>query len=237
EQAGWQVPEQFGDAAGEYRQARSGAVVFDASPRSKVEVRGPDAARFLHNLSSNDILGLAPGASCEAFLLNAKARVLGHVVISRATGPDGETFWLDAAPGFGGKIAQHLDRFLVSEQVEIADRTTAFAQLHLAGPAAPSLVSTLGLASPRRNDALGIPGFDLVCGPEQAPDLWKALVAAGARPAGLLAYEPLRIEAGTPVYGLDVDESVLAPEVGRTRQAISYTKGCYLGQEPVVRVR
>jgi folate-binding protein YgfZ len=89
----------------------------------------------------------------------------------------------------------------------------------------------------RRRDRLGVPGIDVVCLPDEAASLWQSWVAAGARPAGLEAYEVLRVEAGTPVYGKDIDESNLAPEVGRTARAISYTKGCYLGQEPIVRVR
>jgi folate-binding protein YgfZ len=240
EQAGWLVPEHFGDPAEEYRQARTGAVVFDVSPRSKVMLRGADAAKFLHNLCSNDIIGLADGATCEAFLLNIKARVIAHVLVTRPLGgPGTPTLWLDATPGFGDKIVKHLDHFLISEQVEIVDWTAELAQLHLAGPLARTIgpgAMPLG-AILRRNDALGLPGLDFICPRAEAPALWQALVAAGARPAGLRAYEPLRIEAGTPEYGRDVDETVLAPEVGRTRQAISYTKGCYLGQEPVVRIR
>src|SRR5207244_9673945 len=68
-------------------------------------------------------------------------------------------------------------------------------------------------------------------------EMWQTLTAAGAHPAGSQAYELLRVEAGTPLYGVDVDENNLAMEVGRTPQAISFTKGCYLGQEPVVRSR
>jgi len=82
-----------------------------------------------------------------------------------------------------------------------------------------------------------LPGYDLVCQRAEAAALWQALMSAGARPAGLEAYEILRIEAGTPIYGIDIDETNLAPEVARTRQAISYAKGCYLGQEPIVRIR
>jgi folate-binding protein YgfZ len=89
----------------------------------------------------------------------------------------------------------------------------------------------------RRHDALGVPGVDILCPPDRAESLWQAFTAAGARPAGFQAYHTLRVEAGTPAYGPDLDENTFAPEVGRVPQAISYAKGCYLGQEPVVMAR
>jgi folate-binding protein YgfZ len=259
EDAGWIVPARFGDAAAEYRQAQKKAALFDVSPRGRVQLRGADAARFLQGLCSNDVLGLAPGDGCEAFLLNVKGRVVAHVFVSRvALGDGGTVLWLDTAPGQAPKIRDHLNHFLISEDVEITVRGD-LAQLYLAGPQAAEILERLfgpevrGLkehqhvARPfrsdpvavtvRRLDPLGVPSFDLVCLPAQAPELWRALTELGARPAGLEAYEALRIEAGTPVYGKDIDESHLGPEVGRTAQAISYKKGCYLGQEPVCRIR
>jgi folate-binding protein YgfZ len=88
----------------------------------------------------------------------------------------------------------------------------------------------------RRHDPLGLPGYDLVCLTARAVDVWQRLTAAGAGLAGLDAYEVLRVEAGTPVYGADIDENRFVVEVGRT-DAICYTKGCYLGQEPIVMAR
>jgi glycine cleavage system T protein len=254
EDVGWLVPAHYGDATAEYRQACERAALFDVSHRGKVEVAGKDAGTFLHNLCSNDTKNLAVGAGCEAFFLTVQARVVGHALIHR----DGrDAFWLDLAPGLAEKVLKHLDRYLISEQVEFADRTRALAQFHLAGPEAksileqalpvklPDLVASqqvqgilAGAPCPiRRHDPLGLPGYDILCPVSQAESVWQALTAAGARPAGLQAYEVLRIEAGTPVYGVDMDETNLAPEVGRTKQAISYAKGCYLGQEPVVRIR
>src|SRR5262249_18734472 len=89
----------------------------------------------------------------------------------------------------------------------------------------------------RRHDPLGVLGYDIVCLNALAPGLWRMLTESGAKPAGLEAYETLRIEAGTPVYGRDIDENRFAFDVGRTARAISYEKGCYLGQEPIVMAR
>jgi folate-binding protein YgfZ len=250
EEAGFPVPAHFGDPAAEYEAARGGAAVFDVSHRGKVEVAGPDAARFLHNLTSNDVLHLAPGAGCEAFLCTAKARVVAYLLLWNQPRPDGTPgFWLDLAPGMAPPTIKHLDYYLISEQVELADRTAEIAQVYLAGPGAPDVLARVFPAQPpleplrggpgpvRRHDALGVPGYDVLAAAPSAAMLWQSLVAAGARPAGREAFEALRIEAGTPAHGRDIDESTFAPEAGRTAQAVCYTKGCYLGQEPIVMAR
>jgi folate-binding protein YgfZ len=256
EETGFAVPAHFGDVAAEYHHARTGAVVADLSHRGKVEARGADAARFLHNLSTNDVLRLAPGRGCEAFLTTNKAKVIAYLRIFRQDAPDGPSFWLDIAPGAAGKVLQHLDRFVISEQVEFTDHTGELGQIHLAGPNAPALVKeVLGCDPPafnelvpavvrpgaavgpqvRRTDALGVPGFDLVGA--GAAEWWRRLTGAGAQPIGRDACEILRVEAGLPREGADIDENTFAPEAGRIVEAICYTKGCYLGQEPIVMAR
>ncbi len=256
EDAGFLVPAHFGDSDTEMAQARSGAVLFDLSHRGKLEVAGNDAVKFLHNLSSNDVKGLAPDTGCEAFFCTATAKVIAHALLYRCP-PEGkrEKLALDVAPGLSAKVMKHLDRHLISEDVEFADRTRDLVQFHLAGPAAPALLgrlfgsevalsplqqqhASLGGADwvVRRHDPLGLPGFDVLGPLDRAEELWLRL-REEARPAGRQAYEVLRIEAGTPLYGADVDETTFAPEVARTRQAISYGKGCYLGQEPIVMAR
>jgi folate-binding protein YgfZ len=234
EDAGWEVPLHFQGVNSEYAAAREGAALFDLSHHAKVEVSGADARTFLHNLCTNDVRGLAAGAGCEVFLTTAKAKVVAHGYLFH----DGAAFWLDLAPGMADKVIRHLDHFLISEQVEFADRTRVLAQLHLAGPRAEALLRHATAAGQvRRYDCLGVPGYDLLCPPEEAAALWQALTNGGAVPAGLQAFEALRVEAGTPRYGVDLDDNTFAPEAGRTAQAICYTKGCYLGQEPIVMAR
>jgi folate-binding protein YgfZ len=104
--------------------------------------------------------------------------------------------------------------------------------LHAASATAHAILCQI-----RRHDRLGVGGYDVLCPAQAAESIWTALTAAGARPAGSQTWEVLRIEAGTPAQGSDVDETTFAPEVERTAQAICYTKGCYLGQEPVVMAR
>lgn len=243
----------------DYEYARTDAALFDQSQRGKIEVRGKDAPTFLHNLCTNDIENMPLGAGCEAFFCTNRAKVVAHVLIYHVRLADGQNaFWLDTAAGLNEKLVQHLNRYIIAEQVEVADRTAEFTQVHLAGPNAKAVLAraladevpdlellqhmerTFGVnvhSHIRRNDLLGLPGYDIVCLNELAPGLRRMLTDAGAKPAGLEAYEILRVEAGTPEYGKDIDEDRFAFDLGRTAQAISYSKGCYLGQEPIVMAR
>jgi folate-binding protein YgfZ len=256
--SGWRMPSDFGDFLAEYQSVRTQAVVFDQSARGKVQLTGPDAANFLHNLCTNDILNLPVGGGCEAFFTTATAKIVEHALIYHVRSANGQdALWLDVAPGRAARLVEHLERYHIAERFEIADRTQEFAQLHLAGPTARVVLqSALGAEVPnlepwqhmertigesatchiRRNDALAIEGYDLVCLAARGAAVWNALLAAGASPAGATCYEILRIEAGTPLIGRDLDESRFVLEVGRGN-AVSYSKGCYLGQEPIVMAR
>jgi len=237
----------------------AGAMVFDRSPRAKIELTGPHAAPFLHNLCSNDVKGLAVGDGCELFFADKTARYVGfgnvyHLILS-----DGRhAFWLDLPVGSGTRMIQHLDKFLVSEQVEFAERTAEFCQFHLAGDGAAKILSFL-IQEPmpelanhqhmvrtideripcniRRNDHLGVPGYDLVMLHSRAQAVWERAIAAGANPMGELAYQGLRIRAGYPDEPAELDGTVRVMEVDRPQTAISDKKGCYLGQEPIVMAR
>lgn len=241
-----------------YQQATEQAVLFDLSSRSKIELIGPEALMYLNNLCTQDVKSLPIGAGCEAFLTTAKAKIVAHVLIGHFARPgDGAFVLLDTVPGQAGKVLAHLNHFLISEQVELADRTDSLGQFHVCGPKAENaLQESLGepvaelqelgnrtLVGPggelifvRRNDALALPGYDLLCPTAIAAELSGRLTSVGTTTAGPEIWETLRIEAGLPVYGLEMDDNRLAMEVGRTR-AISYTKGCYLGQETIVMAR
>lgn len=259
EVAGWQVPAYFGDVNAEYQYARTGCALLDVSSRGKIELTGPEAGMFLHNLSSNDINGLPVGGGCEAFFCNQRARVFMMLNVYLLRLHDGQAaYHLDLPPGTNEATLKHLDHFRISEQVEFSDRTSDFAQMHLAGPTARAalakalvddvpdleehqhMIRTFGTqatCSIRKVSRLGLPGYDILCLNSRAAIVWQMLVRASARPMGATAAEILRVEAGTPRMGQDVDENTFAPEVGRTAQAISYNKGCYLGQEPIVMAR
>ena len=230
------ISNHYGDPQEEYRAAREHAALFDLSDRGKIELAGKEALFFLNNLCTNDVKNLSVGSSCEAFLCTAKAKVVAHILVGHHPS---DVLLLHFEPGQEERVLNHLNHYLISEQVEITDRTKELGQFHLCGPKAHSLLEKdLPESMPFfRNDPLGLPGFDLFFSADKTQEVWQSLVNAGPRPAGRDTWEMLRIEAGTPVYGKDIDENRLVMEVGRTQQAISYTKGCFLGQEPIVMAR
>jgi folate-binding protein YgfZ len=250
------APDHFGDSLAEYEAACHVAVILDRSALSKIEIRGRDRVKFLHNLCTNDIKGLAAGRGCEAFFTTVQGKIMAYVRVFAGA----EAIWIDTVPGGAAALLAHFDRYLIMEKVEIADRTTDFAQLMLVGPRAKEIVSAVAESSvpdPRSlkhadlsisgaacrlicNGSLQVPGFELRVPASHTSAVWQRLwqlgQPIGLRPAGEQAYQTLRVEAGLPVYGLDIDESNLPQEVGRNKLAISFTKGCYLGQETVARI-
>jgi folate-binding protein YgfZ len=241
----------------EYQAACERAALFSCMPRSRIRVSGPEAAFFLHNLCTNDIKNLAEGAGCEIFLCNARARVLAHGWVYRWPGGD-PTFWMDVEGGPEMAVFQHLNRHWISEQIDLQNRSAATVQAYLAGPAAAAMLQTVlggavagmaplntshwrldgvGTVQVFRNDRFGLPGFDLVWLQDGAEAMGRLLMEQGPVLAGPVATEILSVEAGLPRFGFEMDENRAVFEVGRAKQAISYTKGCYLGQEPIVMAR
>src|SRR5262249_40235608 len=159
-----------------------------------------------------------------------KAKVVAHGYAYHVRLYDNRpALWLDLPPGLAEPVIKHLDHFVISEQVEFADRTREFAQVHLAGPEAKSVLEkalvddlrhrtrTFGDTAPagiRRRDVLDMPGYDIVCLHNRAATVWEFLGRAGAKPAGSEAFRILRVEAGTPEFGPDIDENVFAFDVG-----------------------
>ncbi len=241
----------------DYHAAITTAALFDTCTAGKIEVSGPDGPKFLTNLSTNDLRAMPLGGGCETYFLDHKAKTLFVAWAYHILNAGKHAIWLDTTPGRGAKLFAHLDRYLISEAVELADVTEQYAQFHLAGPrAADVLTSALGDQLPdlaefqhmerafgrvpcsiRRHDRLGGAGWDLVCPRAVAVGVSQMLVAAGATLAGPDTFETLRIEAGTPVYGVDIDESRFVMEIARVPRAVDYTKGCFIGQEPIIMAR
>jgi folate-binding protein YgfZ len=215
-------------------------------------VTGRDRAAFLHALVTNEIKGLSPGQGCETALLDVHGKVQALLRVWALE----DRLVVTTPPGLAPAVLATLDRYLFSEKAELRDATGEWAVLLVAGPQAPALAARLtGAAVPERPWAhvpARVDGVEVrlirgggetgeaevwLVGPAVAgPRLWSALAGAGARPVGLMAREALRIEAGTPLWGHDVDPTVLLPEIP-SAHLVSHTKGCYLGQEVVVRIR
>jgi folate-binding protein YgfZ len=218
----------------DYKAALEGVAFFDLRDNGKFEVAGPDACAFLNNLCTQDVKNLPVGAGCEAFLTTAKARVIAHVWITHR---EVNTLWLDMVAGQAEKVVKHLDHYLISEKVELADRTQNYGMLRLVGPKTADLLTTLAIKPSRRHRLLALDGADLFFPIGEFASLRQRLVEEGAVAASSATYQILRVEAGLPEYGIDIDENRLATEVGRSAEAICYTKGCYLGQETIVMTR
>jgi folate-binding protein YgfZ len=249
---GLELPLDYGDPAVEYAAVRHAVGLIDAGDAGVAEVTGRDRAVFLHAMLSNDIKGLAPGRGCRAAFLDVHGKVQALLVVWALE----DRILLVTPHAMGAKVVADLDRYLFSEKASLRDATGELALLVLAGPAAPAVARRLtGAEAPeepwahvatrlggidvrlvRGGAETGEPELWVVGAAAAGGQLWSALLGAGARPVGLTARESLRIEAGTPRFGHDVDQTVLLPEMP-SQHLVSSTKGCYLGQEVVVRIR
>ncbi len=258
ENGGQPIARDYGSAAAEYAFLRETAAVVDLSHRGRLCVTGADRARFLHGQVTNAVKDLKPDEGCYAALVTAKGRLVSdlHVHCLR------DELLLDLEPGFAERVRARLEEFVIADDVQVVDVAPHYAHIGVLGPAAPELVGRLGLAldglpgrgqsrqvndpgwgevvcahQPRGAEA----GFDLFVpigvGVEFAGRLLTEARTAGGGLAGWDAMELVRVEAGIPRFGADMDETNLAPEAGIEERAISYQKGCYIGQEVIARIR
>jgi folate-binding protein YgfZ len=223
----------------QYRQLREECGLLDRSARGKLLVSGSEAAEYLQGQLTNDIEALAPGEGCYAALLDRKGHMQADMRVLRlAEGPD---LWIDTEPQTAEVTRRHLETYKIGRQVEVEDVGATRAILSLIGPAA---VSTAGAPSPtpyRSADAVvcGVEcsvvgsedGIDLIAAAEEADRLRAGLVSAGAVEVDEAAAEIVRIESGRPRFGAEMSNSTMPAEAG-----VSFTKGCYIGQEPVARL-
>ncbi len=245
------APLNYGNPHGEYAIAGAEAGLVDFSQRCHLELTGRDRMKFLQNFCTNDIMALESGKGCEAFLTSLQGKVLAHLFVFA----DDERLLLEAAAGTEEVIAAHLGKYRITEDVEIARRSHDWGELLLTGPDCAQRLVDRGVAAEelppmghreanvdgiafqlRRIDWTSQPGFALVAPREELPAIWTRLVDAGFRPVGSQAFHAQRIEACMPWDRADITDDNLAQEVGRTAQAISFSKGCYLGQEPIARI-
>lgn len=214
-----------------YKALRHGAAWLDLSARGRIVARGRDRARLLHNLTSNEVKKMAPGDFCYAFLLNPQGRIQADLYL--LCRPD--DFLLDTEPELRDKVLQHIRKYVIADQVELEDVTATTCCIGVEGPAAPPIQEALAATWPALT-ATGQPGFRIYCAPAERDGLVHQLESAGARPATAEDARIVRIENGKPRYGEDIVETSL-PQETQQMQAVSFQKGCYLGQEIVERIR
>jgi glycine cleavage system T protein len=256
ERDGWLLPAQFSDSATEYAAVRSAVGFIDLAHRGLLQLTGPDRVSFLQGMVSNDVKALKPGAGQYATVLNQQGKVLGD---TRVLCSD-NSLYLELWEIIKEKITEHLNQYLVADEVEIADRTDEYGMISLQGPQAEDCLRRIvgpsdlpGVSMAHRmvkiNDAqvcvvratsTGETGFDLIIPRSNLLSVAQQLTEAGKEFSGAWigeeAHNVLRVEAGIPRYGIDFTEENLLLEVGLDH-AVSFTKGCYLGQEVVERIR
>lgn len=251
EREGWSLPAHFGDPGAEYDAVRSAAGWLDLADRAILSVSGPDSVEWLQGMLSNDVEAIKPGEGIPAAILNIQGKILADVRVFRTT----DAFLVDLHEPLVESVLEHLNRYLIADEVEISNLSGDLTMISIQGPEAETALSALleGRSPPAgelgheeaacaghrlrvvRATHTGEPGFDLVAAR-------AGVVAMAGLPQsrripwiGAEARETLRIEAGMPRYGVDMDADTLLLETSLD-DAVSFTKGCYLGQETVERI-
>lgn len=240
-------------ADAEYHQIKTHVAIAPIAPRGQIAVSGGDRAGFLQGLLTNDIAALVPGTGCYAAWLTPQGRMLTDLHVLAAE----DTIVLDVPASLVEPTLERLDRFLFSEDVQLADLTRDLRGVWLHGPQSAvileSVLATTGLAAlgeyehrrlsfgpapalAARITQLDVPGYCVYVETSGADAFIRALGEHGVSTAGAPAVDAARIESGYPVFGIDMTDDTIPLEAGIEERAISFTKGCYVGQEVIIRV-
>jgi folate-binding protein YgfZ len=224
-------------AISEYRAARELCGLLDRSAHANLLVTGSDKTSWLQGMVSNDVQMLAERASrIQACILDATGHMLADLAI--VNHPAG--LLLDFDRMYRGKVFDLLNKFIITEDVEIIDRTEDLSCFSLQGPGAVDIAKHLpadAFESMAPADHTGLGGLDIYVPSSGTSAVFELLTTLGAVPMGDEAADVFRLEAGIPKYGVDMDESTIPLEAGLEATHISYTKGCYVGQEIVARIQ
>ena len=240
----------FGDATAEFQATQNNAALFVVTDLIRIQLTGADRAKFLHNFCTGNVNAMEVGDVVEAFLTDVKARILGHGYVTKSD--ENIELWMLA--GAADQVVKHLQKYMIIEDVKVQMMTPCVV-VAVAGPQALDIYSQgIKELSPELSPEPGHctsteigatisvtwNGQPLIlsslASDQQVIDAWQALDLAGAKPAGEIAFEALRIAERFPKVDVDLSNANMAPEAGRNDTAICYTKGCYLGQEPIARL-
>ena len=245
----------YGDGRAEFRALLSACGVYDLGSRTKIRLTGSDRVRWLNGMVTNNIRDLAPNHGVYCFLLNAQ----GHIQADLYAYNLGDSLLVDTDSSQRNKVLAQFDHFIISDDVEVTDISATLTAIGLSGPQADAVLAKAGLRATQLapleltipncecdcaclqctlvhgDNSIG-PSYEIWLSPEHRESTWKAVINAGAIPAGSTALDLLHISYGIPRFGVDIRERDLPQETGQTR-ALNFTKGCYLGQEIVERIR
>jgi len=241
-----QVPAHRGDPLAEQRAMARTAAVVDRGHRGVIAVTGEDRLSWLHLLLTQHVSELPADTGTEALVLDINGRVLHHMVVAHTR----DTVYLDTEPGDVPELLAYLQKMVFWSKVEPRDATDELVVLSVVGPDTADVLTAAGIDVPETHGALALPdggvvrrmpwpgtdAADLLIPRDALSAWWERLVAAGARPAGVMAFEALRVEALRPRLHVDTDDRTIPHEVGWIGSAVHLTKGCYRGQETVARV-
>ena len=243
-------------SAEQYRALREGVGVVERSDRGLLRFTGADRTAFLQGLLTNDVAALTPGTGCYAAFLTAQGRMIADMRVFEL----GDVLLIDLDAGQAASIRDRFDQMIFSEDAQVQDASGSTRQLGVYGPAASRAVSQAlggvaaaaldglplhattrvalpaGEATIARSQEIGAEGFDLFVPAAEAAAVIDRLRAAGAIDVGAETADVSRIEAGRPRFHVDMDEDTIPLEAGIEDRAISLTKGCYVGQEIIIRV-
>ena len=228
----------------QYRALREGAGLLDRSDRRRVVVTGSEAAEFLQGQLTNDTEALAPGEGCYAALLDRKGKIRADMRVLRAA-PD--AFWIDTEPQSGDLILQHLGMYKVGRDADVAPGADDERLLSLIGPLASKLLGGVPLGAENSHRDLFVAGAacraittdlgaDLIVPAPALETVRDWLIAEGAEVVTEAAAEIVRVETGRPRVGHEISPQTMPQEAGINERAVSFTKGCYIGQETVARL-
>ncbi|MGA3090922.1 MAG: folate-binding protein [Terriglobales bacterium] len=251
EHGGASMAPDFGDSRAEFQTLLSGCGLYDLSGRAKIALTGGDRDRWLNGMVTNNVRDLAPGHGVYAFMLNAQAHIQADLYVFQR----GDSLLVDTELRQKEKIIQLFERYIIADDVETADISETMTALGLTGPEARRVLERAGVAVPdlaflqfadgawqQRTITILRAGeearesWQVWVAPAHVAELWNALGKAGAQPTGTTALNLFRISRGIPQFGQDIGERDLPQETAQSR-ALNFTKGCYLGQEIVERIR
>ncbi len=249
----WEVAARVAAVEDDYAALRRGAGAIDLSHRTILRITGADRAKFLQGILTNDANRLAPGRGLYGAILTAKGKMQADLTVYALA----DSFWVDAEPEVSDTLFQILTRYTIGTDATIANDSGAHGVIGVFGPDAAAVTATAlaGVETPSTALAVtehawrthplavaeagypGVPGYKLLVPAAALDTAWTSLLDAGASAVGIDALEAVRIEAGVPRYGSDMSEENFPPEARIEDRAISYTKGCYMGQETMARIK